>query len=368
VKEQTPPIKATEAKRRSTRLAHAIPLVISWPEIHEATHVEETATLSINCHGCRYFSQYRPKKGAKVCIQLADNKDAEFPSSKNLPARVAWVRKSKRLDGYYQVGVEFETPQNIWPLVQAPEDWESFSLSVEEDSVSIDAEVERLLVLSTKGSYYQLLDVQPESPVHEVKSRFYRLARKYHPDRHMNRPDRIPQLVTLMDALTNAYKVLSDIEAKAQYDEKLRQASEKQAEPRRLAAHYMETARICLAEENYIGSILWLRRAIENDPNSSSYRALLGLSLAHVPEYRREAVEQFEIAFELDPSNITAHLYYARVLEEMNLPWRARNHYLRVLELDITHAEARERLNRLDAAAPRPTSRPSLLGRLTGRR
>jgi len=368
VKEQTPPIKATDAKRRSTRVAHTVPLVITWPETQGKIRVEETATLSINCHGCRYFSRHRPKKGAKIRIQIADNKEVEKLGSHYLDARVTWIRKSKRLDGHYQVGVEFETPQNIWPVEQAPEDWESFSPAVQEDSVSLMAEVERLLQFASTEAHYQLLDVQADTPGHEVKSRFYRLARRFHPDRHMDHPERIPRLVILMDSLANAYKILSDKETKAQYDSNLRRVAEKQSEPKRLAAQYVETAKACLAEQNYIGSILWLRRAIENDPNSSSYRAMLGLSLAHVPEYRREAVEQFEIAFELDPSNLTAHLYYARMLEKMNLPWRARPHYIRVLELDINHVEARERLNRLDAAAPRLATRPSLLGRLTGRR
>lgn len=368
MKEQTPPIKSTDAKRRSTRVTHAVPLLITWPETQEKTRIEETATLSINCHGCRYFSRQRPKKGARIRVQIADSKEVGSFPAQHLEARVAWIRKSKRLNGYYQVGVEFETPQNIWPVEQAPEDWESFSPPVPEDPASLMIEVERLLQFTSIGTHYQLLDVQADTPGHEVKSRFYRLARRFHPDHHMDHPERIPQLVILMDALTNAYKILSDERAKAQYDSNLRRISEKQSEPKRMAAQYLEKAKQCMAEENYIGSILWLRRAIEIEPNSSTYRAMLGLSLAHVPEYRREAAEQFEIAFELDPSNLTAHLYYARTLEKLNLPWRARSHYLRVLEFDINHVEARERLNRLDAAAPRLASRPSLLGRLTGRR
>ena len=106
----------------------------------------------------------------------------------------------------------------------------------------------------------------------------------------------------------------------------------------------------------------------EADPRSSTYRTMLGHSLAAIPEYRHEAVEQFEKAIELDPSHIGAHFQYAQMLEQMKLPWRARPHYVRVLQLDMDHREARERLNRIDSAAPRLTSRASLLGRLTGRR
>jgi tetratricopeptide (TPR) repeat protein len=110
-----------------------------------------------------------------------------------------------------------------------------------------------------------------------------------------------------------------------------------------------------------------LRRAIEVDPRSSTYRTMLGHSLAAVPEYRHEAVEQFEKAIELGPSQIAAHFEYAKMLELMKLPGRARRYYVRVLELDMDHREARVRLNRIDSATPRPASRSSLLGRLTGR-
>jgi tetratricopeptide (TPR) repeat protein len=134
-----------------------------------------------------------------------------------------------------------------------------------------------------------------------------------------------------------------------------------------LALACLQNANECLVAKNYIGSIVWLRRVIEAEPHSSGYRTMLGRSLAAVPEYRHEAAEQFEKAIELDPSHIAAHYEYGRLLELMNFPWRARPYYLRILELDANHPEARERLNHL-AASPRSVSGTSLLDRLTHRR
>ena len=160
-----------------------------------------------------------------------------------------------------------------------------------------------------------------------------------------------------------AYKTLSDDGSKRQYDSRQNHAAStrKRRRSKQSAQECLEKSRECLAEKNYIGSILWLRRAIEVEPRSSTYRTMLGHSLAAVPEYRHEAVEQFEKAIELDPSHIAAHFEYAQMLEQMNLPWRARPHYVRVLELDMDHREARERLNRIDSATPRPALRSSLL-------
>jgi curved DNA-binding protein CbpA len=369
VKEHTPPITALGAKRRSTRVVQAIPLVITWTGTQSKTLLEETAALSINCHGCQYFSRFHVRKNTTIDVQVGPAKNLDSPSL-HFPARVAWIRKSRRLGGMYQVGVEFDTPQNIWHIGEAPEDWNSFTSSApKEDSISLLTEVERLLQFAHGGTFYELLGVESDAPRSEVKRQFYRLASRFHPDHQMDRPEWTPRLLVLMDSLTMAYRTLSDDDSKKQYDSRLiRKPQQKSSENQQSAQECLERSRECLAVKNYIGSILWLRRAIEVEPDSSSYRAMLGHSLAAVPEYRHEAVEQFQMAIKLDPSHIAAHFQYAQVLEQMKLPSRARPHYVRVLELDANHREARERLNRIDSAAPRPISRPSLLGRLAGRR
>lgn len=369
MKEQTPPLAATGAKRRSTRVAHTIPVMVSWLGPQTEPGLERTATLSINCHGCRYFSRYTPRKNSKIIVQIIDNKEDNKEPTSQVSARVAWTRKSRRMDGLYQVGVEFEVPQNLWKVDDPPKDWESFPCPTKEDPASLLAEVERLLRFAQTGTYYQLLDLQLNPDRSEVKRRFYQLARRFHPDRHMDHPEWTPRLQVLMEALTTAYKVLSDDETKARYDEEVLQIpGPEQQERERLTREALEKAHQCLAEKNYIGSILWLHRAIENEPHCSSYRAMLGESLAQVPEYRREAVEQFEKAIELDPRNLMAYLRYAQLLEQVNMPWRARALYVRVLELDRNHREARARLTFLDATAPRHAAHSSLLDRLTGRR
>ena len=177
----------------------------------------------------------------------------------------------------------------------------------------------------------------------------------------------------LMDALTQAYKVLGDDAARKEYDRRLAQSGTfalgvEKSEPQRTAGQCLEKARECLAVQNFAGSILWLRKAVELEPASAKYRGLLARSLAAVPQYRHEAAEQFEKALQLDPWNAFAHFHYARLLDEMRLPWRARAHYRAVLEADPAHAEARERLEQLEAEeAGQKSEEATLLGRLLGR-
>lgn len=237
------------------------------------------------------------------------------------------------------------------------------------DPTSFVAEVDRLLGSVRTATHYELLEVQRNASRAELKRRFYQLARRFHPDRHMDHPEWTSRLQELMDALTTAYRTLSNDKTRKDYDcLLLYQFADMQSGTEIKASEFVEKARQCMAEKNYAASILWMHRAIGNEPNSSDYRVMLGQCLSAIPEYRREAIQQFERAIQLDPRNLNAHFYYANLLERMKLRGRAKGHYQRVLELDMNHREAREALIRLNVSSPRAASRASLLDRLTGRR
>ena len=180
--------------------------------------VEEATTLSINCHGFRYFAKQRPQKNAALTFQITDNKEDNKATPRAYPGRVAWVRKSHRLEGLYLVGVELGIPLNIWDMDEVPEDWAAFSPPKKEDPAAFLADIDRILHTVQTTSYYQLLNVEPNAPRSEVKSHFYQLARRFHPDHHMDHPEWTPRLLALMDGLTAAYKTLSDDKTKKEYD------------------------------------------------------------------------------------------------------------------------------------------------------
>ena len=49
-----------------------------------------------------------------------------------------------------------------------------------------------------------------------------------------------------------------------------------------------------LRANNFVGSVLWLRKCVEIAPGEAKYRALLARSLGTIPQFRDEAIEQFE--------------------------------------------------------------------------
>lgn len=239
-----------------------------------------------------------------------------------------------------------------------------------EEIAAFKMELEKMLEVHEKGTHYQLLAVTANADAAQIKKSYYTLARKFHPDRHMGRSEWIGSLQKLMEGLTTAYKTLSNEKVRAKYDKNLAEGGafsigRGQTQKQETAAECMERAKECLRGKNYAGSITWLRKCVEIAPNESKYRAMLARSLAAVPTYRPEAIQQFEKALALDPFNTSAMYQFVELFEEMKLPWRAVPMLKKILDIDPDHAKAREKLRRLDTESPKKDEvSKSFLGRI----
>lgn len=225
-----------------------------------------------------------------------------------------------------------------------------------QDAVRFEREMNERLEIARKGTYYQLLGVPPDGTTQQIRTSFYDIARKFHPDYHMDRVAWMSPLKELMAAATSAYKVLSDEDKRATYDSQLTSSGAYQLRRTRTASQEnidtcMLRANECLRAKNFVGSIVWLRKCVDIAPDEPKYRALLARSLGTVPQYRNEAVDQFERAVQLDPLNLNVILQFAELCEEMQMASRARDLYGKVLEINPLHLKARERLAEVEASA-----------------
>jgi hypothetical protein len=186
-----------------------------------------------------------------------------------------------------------------------PEDSRQPGVAGAPDVVAFEREMKELLAIAETGTYYQLLRMTPESPRAQARHSYYELVRKFHPDRHMSHAEWLQPLHKLMEAVTVAYKTLTDEKAGREYDERLAASGaftlgRRQSELQKTAVECMEKARECSKAQNSGGTILWLRKAVEMEPNSYRYHALLARALSGVVPLRREAIEHFEKALEID--------------------------------------------------------------------
>jgi tetratricopeptide (TPR) repeat protein len=239
------------------------------------------------------------------------------------------------------------------------------------EAKKFEEEIRALLELAAKGTYYELLGVTATSPPEHVKENFHRMARKFHPDRHMGHSDWLDLLQDLMGRLTIAYKTLVDLEKRAAYDKQIAAAGafalgQEKTESEATVDECLTRAKQALRARNFAGSILWLRKCVEIAPNVAKHHAMLARSLAAIPQYRQDAVRHFSLAIELDQWNTSTYFQFGELYEAMGLPWRSVPLYRRILEIDPEHAKAIERLTALEkkADSPKPKSAKSFLSRL----
>lgn len=76
----------------------------------------------------------------------------------------------------------------------------------------------------TGEDYYRILDIAESANQKEIKTAYRRLARKYHPDRNSHVSDDIMKNINI------AFEILSDVQKRKVYDEKLRMSKSEHVE------------------------------------------------------------------------------------------------------------------------------------------
>ena len=108
--------------RRSTRVEKTVPLIVLGQNQCGEPFLERTLSVSLNMHGCRYPSRHDCVVGTWITLQIVGlNIPDQKPTTVRAVVRSVHPPASSR--ELHQVGVELETPANVWGIVPAPADW-----------------------------------------------------------------------------------------------------------------------------------------------------------------------------------------------------------------------------------------------------
>jgi hypothetical protein len=111
--------------RRSVRIERAVPLVILGTDKLGQPFLEETSAVSLNLHGCRYPSRHEYSIASWVTLKVTGTEGRAHVLV--VRARVCSILSPKTRGEFCQVGVEFETPQNVWGIDAPPDDCQRLS-------------------------------------------------------------------------------------------------------------------------------------------------------------------------------------------------------------------------------------------------
>ena len=246
-----------------------------------------------------------------------------------------------------------------------------------EQTHETDAEdVERLLVrVKNARTHYEVLGVQPEASAPDLKTVYYQLARRYHPDRfRKSDAGLLSRIEAAFARITQAYDTLRDDQLRASYDAKLEvrkktdriadaapKASAPVAEPEAVVDNSTEPV-VSVAEraasqfkEGFAAFELGQKKvalalfaaAARAVPNEPRYRAFYGQALAGTEATRRAAEAELSAAVKLDPKNAEYRMMLAEVYRDLGLKLRAKGEAERAVAADPNNRKARELLRAL---------------------
>jgi PilZ domain len=106
-------------KRRSTRIVQAVPITVTGTDALGQPFKERTTTVMVNCHGCKYQSKHYVPKNSMVKLDIPRPEGGPLSTQ----GRVVWVQRPRTVRELFQIGLEFDTPGNVWGIAFPPEDW-----------------------------------------------------------------------------------------------------------------------------------------------------------------------------------------------------------------------------------------------------
>jgi curved DNA-binding protein CbpA len=215
------------------------------------------------------------------------------------------------------------------------------------------------------ATLYDLLGIGESASDAEIKTAYYSMVKKYHPDKHHSPylEDVRGLLEELFTKITKAYQTLSTPDERYLYDASLKSPGTQEAEPppavqkggslhqfvdpnspeHTAAKLYVEGKRL-YDNMSYFDAIQHLQEAVRLDPAKASYHRLLGQSLMKNPHWQKDAEEHFLTALELDELDTECRLALGDIYAQAGMESRAKQMYTEVLELDPDNQEASLRL------------------------
>ena len=221
-----------------------------------------------------------------------------------------------------------------------------------EEDESMIARINTLYSKLEKLRLHELLEVDEKSKSETIKKNYYRLAKEYHPDRHLTSadPDTKMKLTRIFDEITDAYNTLIDDKLRAKYFQSL---SPLKKEPAPTAGDKAEDQFKQGIREfkkgNFEGAITNFTSAIKLKPDAATYFSYLSLAYSKVSDKLKEAEDALLQAIKLEPFNADLHANLGLIYVKAGLKKKALSSFQKALKIDPGHDKARKGLQQTKA-------------------
>lgn len=210
---------------------------------------------------------------------------------------------------------------------------------------------EMLVVRDTlpEMTFYQILDIPRTATEEEVKKAYFQMARRFHPDRFERKvaAEFKAPIDEVFDAITNAYRVLSNKDTRRLYDAKsgTPAAQDDAQDTLRKAEIKFRQGKTLYGQGRFDEAIAYLEEAIRTRKDKGDYYLLLAMVESRMPVYVKKAEQDFLRAIELEPWNPEGYFGLGLLYKDAGLQTKAIKHLEKAVEADRDHAAAREALD-----------------------
>lgn len=231
--------------------------------------------------------------------------------------------------------------------------------SVQPDSegeTMLKEKIEELYKRLDRISESEILQIDKTADSATVKKSYYRLAKEFHPDRFYNSGDKELQvkLAAIFNALTKAYKILSDDTKRKEYfnPPKIFPEQKKDAHSILIRKQFVRGIEE-LKKSNYqvaADIFKWVTKEDPKNPNALSY---LSLALSNIQRRSKDAEKALLDAIRLEPFNSRHFSDLGKIYLKAGITKRAQQQFEEALKLDPGNTDAKEGLDKITVSTNR---------------
>ncbi len=191
--------------------------------------------------------------------------------------------------------------------------------------------------------HYEVLGVERTAQGPAVQTAFWRLARDFHPDRHLGVDGDVKEKLTAIFArMSHAFSDLSQPSRRREYDQSL-VARKRALPPEEQARQLYEQGLAALSGGNPAAAERRFAQALFLDPGPTRYHLAHARSLAGL-DRGKEAARVLERALEVDPGSDEILTELGGVYLDLGFPLRARKNFEQALGFNPANERARQGL------------------------